>query len=159
MSDFFWPLIFRGAGLGLVFIPLTNLSLADLPMHRIPNGTGLFNLMRQLGGSVGIAVTATLISRFHAINHAQLAEQVTMYSEPTRERLAAITARLVASGAPPVVAQSKALAVLDLQVTRQAMMLSYAHIFQLFGIALACALPLLFLMKRPRGAAVSGASH
>jgi len=64
MSDFFWPLIFRGVGLGLIFVPLTNLALADLPMSRIPNGTGLFNLMRQLGGSVGIALSATLIQRF-----------------------------------------------------------------------------------------------
>src|SRR5438093_782997 len=47
--DFFWPLIFRGVGLGLIFVPLTNLALADLPMSRIPNGTGLFNLMRKLG--------------------------------------------------------------------------------------------------------------
>ena len=60
MADFFWPLIFRGVGLGLIFVPLTNLALADLPMSKIPNGTGLFNLMRQLGGSVGIAVSATL---------------------------------------------------------------------------------------------------
>src|SRR6266850_2503332 len=59
-TDFFWPLIFRGVGLGLIFVPLTNLALSDLPMSKIPNGTGLFNLMRQLGGSVGIAVSATL---------------------------------------------------------------------------------------------------
>src|SRR5206468_12848580 len=45
MTDFFWPLIFRGVGLGLIFVPLTNLALADLPMSRIPNGTGLFNLI------------------------------------------------------------------------------------------------------------------
>src|SRR5207244_11845197 len=65
--DFFWPLIFRGVGLGLIFVPLTNLALADLPMSKIPNGTGLFNLMRQLGGSVGIALSATLVQRFGAI--------------------------------------------------------------------------------------------
>jgi len=68
--DFFWPLIFRGVGLGLIFVPLTNLALADLPMSKIPNGTGLFNLMRQLGGSVGIAISATLVQRFTAIHRA-----------------------------------------------------------------------------------------
>src|SRR5439155_1438270 len=72
MSDFFWPLIFRGVGLGLIFVPLTNLALADLPMSKIPNGTGLFNLMRQLGGSVGIAISATLLQRFQAIHRAEL---------------------------------------------------------------------------------------
>ena len=71
MSDFFWPLIFRGVGLGLIFVPLTNLALADLPMSRIPNGTGLFNLTRQLGGSVGIALSATLVTRFANIHRSE----------------------------------------------------------------------------------------
>src|SRR6266581_499212 len=60
--------IAAGVGLGLIFVPLTNLALADLPMSKIPNGTGLFNLMRQLGGSVGIAISATLLQRFTAIH-------------------------------------------------------------------------------------------
>src|SRR2546427_822597 len=99
MSDFFWPLIFRGVGLGLIFVPLTNLALADLPMSKIPNGTGLFNLMRQLGGSVGIAVSATLVQRFTAIHRADLIANVTAFSEVTRERLAGITVVLVARSA------------------------------------------------------------
>src|SRR5207247_7101197 len=97
MSDFFWPLIFRGVGLGLIFVPLTNLALADLPMSKIPNGTGLFNLMRQLGGSVGIAVSATLVQRFTAIHRGDLIANVTQYSELARERLGAIVARLIAT--------------------------------------------------------------
>src|SRR5438445_8105042 len=84
MADFFWPLIFRGVGLGLIFVPLTNLALADLPMSKIPNGTGLFNLMRQLGGSVGIAVSATLVQRFTAIHRGDLIANVTQYSEVAR---------------------------------------------------------------------------
>ena len=89
--DFLWPMILRGIGLGLVFVPLTNLALADLPMDRIPNGTGLFNLLRQLGGSVGIALSATLLSRFEATDHARLAENVSRFSELTRTRLDGIT--------------------------------------------------------------------
>src|SRR5437667_12622638 len=108
MTDFFWPLIFRGVGLGLIFVPLTNLALADLPMSRIPNGTGLFNLMRQLGGSVGIAISATLVQRFTAIHRADLIANVTQYSEVTRERLAGILTRLVATGPPASLAESKA---------------------------------------------------
>src|SRR5439155_19080425 len=65
-QDFFWPMIWRGIGLCLIFVPLTNLALADLLMDRIPNGIGLFKLLRQLGGSVGIAVSALLLSRFDA---------------------------------------------------------------------------------------------
>src|SRR2546427_10994087 len=109
MADFFWPLILRGVGLGLIFVPLTNLALADLPMSKIPNGTGLFNLMRQLGGSVGIAVSATLVQRFTAIHRAALIPNAPAFSEVTRERLGGIVARLVATGTPAPLAESEAL--------------------------------------------------
>jgi len=156
MSDFFWPLIFRGVGLGLIFVPLTNLALADLPMSKIPNGTGLFNLMRQLGGSVGIAVSATLVQRFTAIHRADLIANVTAFSEVTRERLAGITARLIATGTPAALADSKALMVLNGQVTRQALMLSFEQLFLLFGACFVVSLPLLLLMHKAKSMPDSG---
>src|SRR5438270_2074220 len=151
MSDFFWPLIFRGVGLGLIFVPLTNLALADLPMSKIPNGTALFNLMRQLGGSVGIAISATLVQRFTAIHRADLIANVTQYSEATRERLGGIMTRLVATGTPAPLAQSKALMIVNGQVTRQAMMLSFEQLFLLFGACFVLSLPLLLLMHKSKG--------
>src|SRR5256712_8063305 len=156
MSDFFWPLIFRGVGLGLIFVPLTNLALADLPMSKIPNGTGLFNLMRQLGGSVGIALSATLVQRFTAIHRADLAANVTPYAEATRERIAAITQGLIGRGELPALAQTKAIGFLNGIVTRQAMMLSFEQLFLLFGAAFVLSLPLLLLMHRTK--AMSGAA-
>src|SRR3989440_5068129 len=157
--DFFWPLIFRGVGLGLIFVPLTNLALADLPMSKIPNGTGLFNLMRQLGGSVGIAISATLVQRFTAIHRADLIANVTQFSEVTRERLAGIMARLIATGTPAPLAESKALMVLNGQVTRQAMMLSFEQLFLLFGACFLLSLPLFVLMHRGQGVAGGTAAH
>jgi len=159
MSDFFWPLIFRGVGLGLIFVPLTNLALADLPMSKIPNGTGLFNLMRQLGGSVGIAISATLVQRFTAIHRGDLIANVTQFSEVTRERLAGITARLIATGTPAPLAESKALMVLNGQVTRQAMMLSFEQLFLLFGACFVLSLPLLLLMHKSKGMPAAAAAH
>ncbi|HZN97762.1 MAG TPA: DHA2 family efflux MFS transporter permease subunit [Gemmatimonadales bacterium] len=153
--DFLWPMILRGVGLGLIFVPLTNLALADLPRARIPNGTGLFNLMRQLGGSVGIAIAATLVQRFEALKRAELIAHITPFNDLAGERLDAITASLVAKGNIPVVARDQALQIVDQQVTRQALMLSYEQIFMLIGIAFAMALPLLLLMHRSR-ASISG---
>jgi DHA2 family multidrug resistance protein len=133
MSDFFWPLIFRGVGLGLIFVPLTNLALADLPMSKIPNGTGLFNLMRQLGGSVGIAISATLVQRFQQIHRADLIANVTQFSAAAR--------------------------IMDLQVTRQALMLSFEQLFLLFGACFVLSLPLLLLMHKSKGMPGSVAAH
>jgi DHA2 family multidrug resistance protein len=159
MSDFFWPLIFRGVGLGLIFVPLTNLALADLPMSKIPNGTGLFNLMRQLGGSVGIALSATLLQRFTAIHRADLAANITPYAEATRERIAAITQALVGRGDVPAIAQTKAIGFVNGIVTKQAMMLSFEQLFLLFGIAFVLSLPLLLLMHRSKGIPGGGAAE
>src|SRR6266571_2813275 len=158
-DDFFWPLVWRGAGLGLIFVPLTNLALADLPMDRIPNGTGLFNLMRQLGGSLGIAMSATLLDRFQTLNHARLAERVTRFSDVARERLAGLTGTLIARGVPPAVADLRALAMLDGQVRRQAMMLAFERLFLLFGWGFAVALPLLLLMRKGKGFQGGSAAH
>lgn len=158
MADFFWPLIFRGVGLGLIFVPLTNLTLADLPMSKIPNGTGLFNLTRQLGGSVGIAVSATLVQRFAAIHRADLITNITPFSEASRERLAGITAMLIAKGTPAPVASSQALAIVDRLVQRQALMLSFEQLFLLFGAAFVLSLGLLAFMHKRKGAAAGGAS-
>src|SRR5213596_1786885 len=159
MSDFFWPLIFRGVGLGLIFVPLTNLALADLPMSKIPNGTGLFNLMRQLGGSVGIAVSATLVQRFTAIHRGDLIANVTQYAEATRERLALIGARLAATGTPPGLVDATALMIVNGQVTRQAMMLSFEQLFLLFGACFVLSLPLLLLMHKSKGMPGGAAAH
>ena len=156
--DFFWPLIFRGMGLGLIFVPLTNLALADLPMSKIPNGTGLFNLMRQLGGSVGIALSATLVQRFTAIHRGDLMAAVTPYSEATRERLAQITNALIARGDLPAIAQTKAVGFLNGVVTQQAQMLSFEQLFLMFGAVFVVSLALLPLMHKNKGMPGAGAA-
>jgi MFS transporter, DHA2 family, multidrug resistance protein len=159
MSDFFWPLILRGVGLGLIFVPLTNLSLADLPMSRIPNGTGLFNLTRQLGGSVGIALSATLVTRFATIHRADLIANVTAYSPATQARLAMLEKGLAAQGVPAGLLEAKATMIMNIQVMRQALMLSFDQLFLLFGAVFVLSCPLLLLMhgskRLPGGAAAA----
>jgi len=118
--------------------------------------------MRQLGGSVGIAISATLVQRFTAIHRADLIANVTQYSEVARERLGAIVARLIATGTPAPLANAKALAIVDGQVTRQALMLSFEQLFLLFGACFVLSLPLLLLMHKSKGmpgGAGAGAAH
>ena len=82
-DDFFWPLILRGIGLGMMFVPLTTLTLAELSSHELPQGAGLYNFFRQLGGSFGIAAIATLVTRYTTQFRAMLGEHVTT-NEPAR---------------------------------------------------------------------------
>jgi DHA2 family multidrug resistance protein len=98
-SDFFWPLILRGVGLGLMFVPLTTITLAELSPRELPQGTGLYNFFRQLGGSFGIAAIATLLARYTAQIRATLTEHVTATDVLSRSRIDALTRGMMARGA------------------------------------------------------------
>ena len=150
-DEVFWPLIIRGVGLGLIFIPLTNASMAELSMKDIPQGTGMFNLTRQLGGSLGIAIMATLLTRFTKSQKAVLTEHVGAYDPDVLQRLGAIARGLVARGVDPAAAKLQALAVIDRQIAGQASVLAFSKIYILSGILLCSSLPLLFLFRTGKG--------
>jgi DHA2 family multidrug resistance protein len=149
-GDFFWPLVWRGLGLGLIFVPLTNLALAELPMEKIPNGTGLFNLKRQLGGSIGIALAATTLQHLQATHRAELASHVNAFNPAAQERLAG--SRAAAGPRRRVIRERRVAGARDprLQVRRQAMM-SFEQLFLMFGWAFALGLPLLLFMRKGKG--------
>jgi DHA2 family multidrug resistance protein len=158
-QDLFWPLILRGMGLGLIFVPLTNATMADLKVKDLAQGTGMFNLMRQLGGSLGIAVMATLLARFVAAEKAVLVEHVGANDPETLSRLSLIARGLVARGINPMVAQQQALAILDRQVSIQSSMLAFSRIYLYSGLVLIVALPLLLLFRTGRARGAMGPVH
>lgn len=155
----FWPLILRGVGLGLIFVPLTNASMAELDVKQLHQGTGLYNLTRQLGGSLGIALIATLLSRHVKEQKAILTEHLVSSNPDVLGRLNAITRALMTRGADAVTAKQRALAIMDAQVTAQASVLAFSKIYLVSGIALLCALPLLLLFKTGRARGSVGAAH
>lgn len=159
-DDFFWPLIIRGIGLGCLFVPLTGASMADLPMHKLGQGTGLFNLMRQLGGSLGIAIMATMLARETKIRKALLTEHVGAYDAATVERLGGMMRKLAAQGVDPVAAKQQALAMIDRQILSQASVMAFSRIYLISGILLVSALPLLLLWRTGRtGTRIKADAH
>jgi len=156
-DDFFWPLILRGAALGLVFVPLNNLAMLELPMARIAPATGIYNLMRQLVGSVGIALSATFVARYGAENRAALSEHVSLYNPATMARLDPIMRSLMARGDTYDVARVKAVAQIAGSVQRQAAMLSFEHIFMVFGLHFLLAIPLILSLRWNKGKMRGGA--
>ncbi len=156
-DDFWWPLILRGVALGLVFIPLNNLAMLELPLARIAPATGLYNLMRQLGGSIGIALSASLVARFSAESRAGLAEKVSMYNPVTADRIEGVTRWLRSHGDIEPVARAKAVGMLAGGVQRQALMLAFEKIFLLFGLLFLIAIPLIMTLRWRRGQVRGGA--
>ena len=157
ISDFLPPLIIRGLGLGMIFMPLNTLTMASIPPSVRADATGLYNLTRQLGGSIGIAASATLFTQFSNIKLAALNEHLAGNSALALERLALLKMRLLSLGTPDALADLKALALLKLQIVKQAQMLSFAQLFLLFGLGMLLVLPLLYLMKKQAMGASSNA--
>jgi DHA2 family multidrug resistance protein len=158
-EETYWPLIMRGAGLGMIFVPLTSASMAELSVAELAQGTGLFNLTRQLGGSIGIAVMATLLTRFTVQRKALISEHVTTMDPVSLQRVEQITRGLVARGVNPFIAKQEALLALDRQITAQASVLAFGRIYILSGIILLAVLPLLFFFKKGKGHAPAGMMH
>jgi MFS transporter, DHA2 family, multidrug resistance protein len=146
-ADFFWPLILRGVGLGLLFIPLMTITIYPLANKDIGQGTALTNTVRQLGGSFGIATATTFIASRSAFHFKMLNENVSMYNSTTYERFNALTRMFVSKGSDVYAAQAKALTVLKGTVMKQAMLLTYNDVFLLVGIFFAMCIPLLLLFK------------
>lgn len=157
--DIFFPQFVQGIGLSLIFVPLTTIAMDPIPRERMGNATSLFSLMRNLGGSVGIAVTGTLLARKQHAFAAVLGEHVTPYSEVARRTFENLRGSLLASGVDPVTATQKAYATMAGLIQRQAAMVSFVELFRLLGAVFLVLLPLVLLMRRPSGGKGPASAH
>jgi DHA2 family multidrug resistance protein len=135
--------------MGLMFVPLSTTTLRGLPARDLLQGAGLYNLFRQTGGSLGIAALATLVDHRAALHRAHLAENVTLFSQPTRQRLEEIAAGLAARGVDPAQARDGALEVLGGILTEQSTVLAFRDAFLLILALFVLLAPLVPLLRRP----------
>ena len=152
----FYPLLWRGLGTVLMFLPLSLATLGSLPKSDVPAGSGFYNLTRQLGGSIGIAVLATLLDRRKAFHYAILSDNVSFYNEATNRRLNALIGAFKSKGVDAETARQQALQVISNTVNLQASILSFEDIFHVVGIVFLCSLPLLLLLGKGGKANVTG---
>jgi DHA2 family multidrug resistance protein len=155
--DIFWPQFAQGFALSMLFVPLTTISMDPIPRERMGNATSLFNLMRNLGGSVGIAVTGTLLARHQQAYFNIFGAHVDEYSPAATKAIESARDGFIAAGADPVTATQRAYASVAGIVHQQAAMVSFVQLFRLLGIIFLLLLPLVMLMRRPGGKPVAGA--
>jgi MFS transporter, DHA2 family, multidrug resistance protein len=160
-DDVFWPLLLRGVGMGLIFVPLTNASMAELAPQDVPQGAALFNLTRQLGGSLGIAIMATLLGRFTTGARTSLVTHMTSGDPDVVQRANGIARLFVARGSDLATATEQAYRVMERQVLAQASVIAFSRIYLISGAVLLLGLPLLLLWRtgRNRGALAADALH
>ncbi|MBD2705268.1 DHA2 family efflux MFS transporter permease subunit [Spirosoma sp. BT702] len=146
-GDFITPLIIRGIGLALLNVPLINQSVSTLEPRQLPTGIAIVNMMRQIGGAFGVAITNTYVTQRTAVHRGDLVSHLQPGEMLSMERINAMTQALVAKGVNAIDAVSGAYKNLDLIVSRQALMISYLDTFRLAGLFFVVSFPLLFLLK------------
>jgi DHA2 family multidrug resistance protein len=144
------PRFIQGFGQGFIFPPLQTLALATVRMHRLPNATAAFNVVRNVGGSIGIAVVTTLLARRAQYHQATLVGHVNQWDAETASRMREWTAHFVQQGADSFTASRRATAMVYRELVGQAQVMTYGDEFWLLAMIFVAVLPLLFLMRRVR---------
>jgi len=144
-SDVLIPLLIRGVGMALLFVPLTTLAIADLKGPELGQGTGLNNMMRQLGGSFGIATLTTLISLRAAHHRSDLITNINPYNPAFTQRFNQLMAGFEAKGKSILDATHMAYAAIEGAVTRQTLLLTYDDAYWISGLVMVFSIPLLYL--------------
>jgi DHA2 family multidrug resistance protein len=145
--DIFWPQILQGAAMGLLFVPLTTITNDPIPKEQMGNATSLFNLMRNIGGSIGIAVMTTFLSRRAQVHQDHLVANVTAGSGETARLLQGMRSNFIAHGIDSVTAGRKALAAVYGLVQQHAAMLAFVEAFFVMGVVFLLMLPFLLLLQ------------
>ena len=146
-DSFFWMLIMRGVGLGLLFIPITALSLSKLKGREIGDGAAFTGMMRQLGGSFGIAAITTFMAGQTMEHRSDLVAKLDVTNPVVQNRVAALQHSFIAKGVPSDIALQDAYKVLDYGVTKQAMVLSYMDVFLYIGLLFLICVPFVLMVR------------
>ncbi len=143
------PRIVMGIGLAFLFVPLATAMASFMPREKIGAATGVFNLMRNIGGSFGIALVTTLLAKRTQFHHARLVEHFSPYDPRYQQAYQAAVQHLQTQGYPLVTAQQKALGLLSGEVQRQSTLLAFVDCFWVMGVAILVSIALVFIMRRP----------
>ncbi|MFT3926721.1 MAG: DHA2 family efflux MFS transporter permease subunit [Myxococcales bacterium] len=158
-SDLFWPLIVRSVGTTMMFLPLNLATMGPIPKQEVGEAAAFFNLTRQLGGSIGVALLTTLLTNRQAFHRAVLVEKLVPSDPGVLARLDTLTQMFVSKGADLAQAQQRALSMLDGTVNQQAAVMSFGDTFWAVGMLVLLCLPLVLLLGKANRGAPMDAGH
>ena len=148
--DILFPQFLQGVGFGMIFVSLSTAALSTIEKNLLTAAAGLYNVVRQVFGSVGIALAATILIRGENFHRARLMEHITIFSDKTINTLNSLTHYFYSRGMDMADAQSKALKAIEGIVMRQASMISFNYVFFLIAVLFALSIPLIFLITDPQ---------
>jgi DHA2 family multidrug resistance protein len=142
-----WPRIYMGLGMGVLFIPLTTLTIAGISKEGMGNATAIYNLIRNIGGSIGIAIVTTMVSRRAQVHQSRLVDHLTPFDPLYSLRSQQAATLLQQKGFDPVTAKYGGLGVIYENTLKQASMLAFADVFFLLSLLMLFLIPLVIFMR------------
>ena len=142
-----WPVVISGSALGLVFVPLSTTSLGDLPQEKIGNASGLYNLMRNVGGSVGISMVNTIVVRHEQLHRTELSQNLAPQLHTYQQQVSRLT-QTMSAHAGPVEATRRAYGQIQFQLTQQAQLWAYIDDFRYLAVACVACVPFVWMLKK-----------
>jgi len=146
--SFVWAIVLSGFGSGSVFVPLSAVAVAPLRNEEIGNASGLYNLFRNVGGSIGISVVNTIVARHEQLHRNELVHSLAPSSTIFQDRLQALEQYLYIQGYSPVEAMRKAYALIGGQLSAQARLWSYVDDFRYMALVCFACIPVVFMLKK-----------
>ena len=158
---FWWLLMFRGFGLSMLFIPITTLALSTLHGQEIGQGAAFTGMMRQLGGSFGVAIITTYLANKNMTHRVNLISNLSASDPAVQNKVSMMQHGFMAKGMTPDLALQSAYQSLDFSVTKQAMVLSYMDVFLFIGVIFLICVPFVLMIKgnRDKKVDMSAAMH
>jgi DHA2 family multidrug resistance protein len=147
--DIAFPQFIQGVGFGTIFVALSTVALSDINKAKMQAATGLYNVVRLVAGSIGLAIAATELDRGTVRYGAILMRNVTEYRDTALEWLRTLTEGLIAQGSDEFTASLQALGLINAEVTRQAMMIAFNRLFFMVCLLFVLSLPLVYLLRKP----------
>src|SRR5471032_1765318 len=151
--DFLWSQILRGFGLCFCMMPLNQASMAAVSREDSGDAAGLYNMARNIGGSIGLALIGTFLDRRNELHTDILREGVSGNSQLAQARVTEMAASFLQQHGDSALARMQALRQIALQTIQQAVVLTYAETFYILGIIMACCVPLTIFLKKPKAGA------
>jgi len=155
-SNFFWPFIIRGVGAIFMILPVLDLAVAGLTGKDLAQAVGLSNMLRQLGGAIGVALMNIYVTNQTAFTRSNMIGNISAYNEVSSERAAALTQSFASNGYGPDESSTMAYHLLDQAVTKQGLLVSYNHSFMMAGFIVLLCVPIVLLIKYKKGQAKEG---
>lgn len=148
---FLWAILISGFGSGCIFVPLSTTSMAFLKNEEIGNASGLYNLLRNIGGSIGISVVNTIVTRHEQVHRTELSGSLSPDRIEVHGALQGMQQYLLAQGASPTLALQRAYGLINVSLTQQARLWSYVDDFRYMALACFGCVPIVFLLKKAVG--------